>query len=73
MEDKAMKRILMTACLVLTLCNVAAGIAYACECYEGGVLACKTSGTGVCYHDSGGKCHCEDDIIIVEDEGEILN
>lgn len=64
MEDKAMKRILMTAGLLITLLNVGAGIAYACKCYEGGVLACETSGSGVCYHDAGGKCHCEDDIII---------
>ncbi len=65
-----MKRILMTAGLLITLCNVGAGIAYACSCYENGVLACRTDGTGVCYHDANGKCHCEDDIIIVIGEDE---
>lgn len=59
-----MKRLLMIAGLVLTLCNVGAGIAYACSCFEGGEKACETKGTGVCYRDAGGHCHCEDDIII---------
>jgi hypothetical protein len=60
-----MKRFLMIAGLVLTLSNVGAGIAYACSCFENGLKACETSGTGTCYHDANGRCHCDDDIIII--------
>lgn len=62
-----MKRFLMITGLLITLCNVGVGIAYACSCYENGVKACETTGTGVCYHDANGRCHCEDDIIISGD------
>ena len=73
-----MKRFLIIASLVLTLCNVGAGVAYACSCYENGVLACKTDGPGHCYKDAGGRCHCKDAIIIIEEpapgeEGEAEN
>lgn len=57
---KVMKRLLMIAGLVITLCNVGAGIAYACTCYENGEKACETSGAGHCYKDAGGRCHCVD-------------
>lgn len=57
-KEKVMKRLLIIASLVVTLCNVGAGLVYACECYENGVLACK--GNDHCYHDAGGKCHCKD-------------
>lgn len=63
-----MKRLLMTAGLLITLCNVGAGIAYACSCYENGQIACSTSGPGHCYKDAGGRCHCKDAIIIIEEE-----
>jgi hypothetical protein len=55
-----MKKILMIAGLMITLCNVTMGIAYACSCYDqtGG---CTASGEGAqCYHDSAGRCHCKD-------------
>lgn len=71
MEDKVMKRLLMTAGLLITLCNVGAGIAYACKCYEDGKLACETTGTGICWRDDNGRCHCEDDIIIVIGDDEL--
>ena len=71
MEDKVMKRLLMTAGLLITLCNVGAGIAYACKCYEDGKIACETTGTGVCWRDDNGRCHCEDDIIIVIGDDEL--
>lgn len=55
-----MKRILMIAGLVITLCNVTLGIAYACGCEDqwGG---CSASGVGAtCGKDAQGKCHCKD-------------
>jgi hypothetical protein len=55
-----MKKILMIAGLMITLCNVTMGIAYACTCYDktGG---CWASGEGAqCYHDANGWCHCKD-------------
>ncbi len=55
-----MKRLLMIAGLLITLCNVGAVVVYACSCYENGQKACETSGPGHCYHDAGGKCHCVD-------------
>ena len=55
-----MKRLLMIAGLVITLCNVGVGIAYACSCWENGSKACETSGPGHCYKDAGGRCHCVD-------------
>ena len=57
-----MKRILMTAGLLITLCNVTMGVAYACKCYENGVIACE--GTDECWRDANDKCHCTDVIII---------
>jgi hypothetical protein len=63
-----MKRLLMIAGLVITLCNVGAGIAYACSCYENGQIACSTDGPGHCYKDAGGRCHCKDTIIIIIEE-----
>jgi hypothetical protein len=53
-----MKRFLIIGSLVITLANIGAGIAYACECYEGGLLACK--GNKECYRDANDKCHCSD-------------
>lgn len=57
-----MRRFLMIATLLITLCNVGAVVAYACKCYEKGDPnpACETSGSGHCYRDAGGKCHCVD-------------
>jgi hypothetical protein len=55
-----MKKVLMIAGLVITLCNVTAGIAYACTCNDqyGG---CWASGAGAdCHHDAQGLCHCKD-------------
>lgn len=66
-----MKRILITAGLLISLCNVGAGIAYACSCFEHGEKACETSGTGTCYRDANDKCHCDDDIIIIIEEGPV--
>jgi hypothetical protein len=54
-----MKRILMIAGLLITLCNVSVGIAYACGCTDqaGG---CSASGNGAeCYHDAQGRCVCK--------------
>lgn len=60
-----MKRLLIIVGLLLTLCNVVGmGVAYACKCYEGGVLACE--GNKECYHDANGKCHCTDYEVILE-------
>ena len=59
-EENVMKKILMIAALVITLSNVAIGVAYACTCTDqtGG---CWATGTGAeCYHDAQGKCHCKD-------------
>lgn len=53
-----MKRFLMIASLLITLCNVGAGVVYACKCYENGVVVCE--GNDHCYQDAGGKCHCRD-------------
>jgi len=68
-----MKRLLMIAGLVITLCNVGAGIAYACSCYENGQIACSTDGAGHCYKDAGGRCHCKDTVIIIIGEEEAEN
>ena len=65
-----MKRFLMIAGLLITISNIGAGIAYACSCFENGQKACETTGTGNCYRDAGGRCHCVDDIIIVIGPGE---
>ena len=65
-----MKRFLMIAGLLITVSNIGAGIAYACSCFENGQKACETTGTGTCYRDAGGRCHCVDDIIIVIGPGE---
>ena len=67
-KEEVIKRLLMIAGLVITLCNVGAGIAYACTCYENGQPACSTDGPGNCYKDAGGRCHCKDTIIIVIEE-----
>jgi len=57
-----MKKILMTIALLITLCNITFGVAYACTCYDS-TGGCSASGTGAeCYHDSAGKCHCKDGI-----------
>lgn len=53
-----MKRFLTIAALLITLTNVGAGLAYACECFENGVKIC--TGNDHCYQDAGGKCHCKD-------------
>ncbi len=53
-----MKRLAMIAALVITLCNVGAGVVYACTCYENGQKVCE--GNDHCYQDAGGKCHCKD-------------
>ena len=55
-----MKRLLMIAGLVITLCNIGAGVAFACTCYEDGKKACSSSGPGHCYKDAEGRCHCTD-------------
>ena len=55
-----MKKFLMVAALLVTLCNVSFGVAYACVCTDqtGG---CSAHGEGAeCYHDAAGKCHCKD-------------
>lgn len=53
-----MKRFLMIAGLLLSLCNVSLGIAYACTCSGSGGGGC--SGTGECSQDTSGQCHCTD-------------
>lgn len=53
-----MKRFLIIASLVLTLANVGAGIAYACECKQNGEVKC--TGNKECWEDIFGKCHCTD-------------
>ena len=57
-----MKRILMTAALMITVCNLAAGVGYACSCYSfpDFSVSCSATGEGAeCYHDSSGKCVCK--------------
>ena len=53
-----MKRLFMITALVITLCNVGAGVVYACSCFENEKKVCE--GTYHCYQDAGGKCHCKD-------------
>ena len=64
-----MKKIFMVVAMLVTLCNVSLGIAYACTCSDsyGG---CWATGTGAeCYKDSKGMCHCKDG---VRNEEELL-
>jgi len=52
-----MKKLLMIAGLLITLCNVGAGVSYAiCKCFEDGVLACQASYCWMEY----GRCYCSD-------------
>jgi hypothetical protein len=54
-----MKKILMIAGLVITLCNITLGVAYACTCKDQ-VGSCSASGEGAhCYHDAAGRCVCK--------------
>ena len=61
-----MKRLSMIAALVITLCNVGAGVVYACSCYENSQKVCE--GNDHCYQDAGGKCHCKDAAALVAEE-----
>jgi hypothetical protein len=52
-----MKRFLRIVALALTLCNISLGVAYACSCSDS---AGGCNGTGECWHDIYGMCHCTD-------------
>lgn len=51
-----MKKIFMTLALLVTLCNVSLGIAYACECFVDGKKVCSGQ---ICEGD-GSRCKCSD-------------
>jgi hypothetical protein len=52
-----MKKLLITAGLLITLCNVGTGVAFAiCKCFEDGVLACQAA---YCWRE-GEVCYCSD-------------
>lgn len=68
-----MKRILMTAALMITMCNLGLGVAYACYCYgPDGRAVCRADGAGAeCYHDASGKCVCKNPKGTIDDGEEI--
>jgi hypothetical protein len=53
----------MIAALLITLCNVGAGVVYACKCYEAGGAWCEGN---FCWADAFGRCHCSDEEIEIE-------
>ncbi len=52
-----MKRLLMIAGLLITLCNVGTGAVYAiCKCFEDGELVCQAE---YCWRENE-RCYCSD-------------